>query len=313
MAQDQRATRKPRRGRRGRKIITVLVILVGLLVAADFGLAAFAEHTVSKKAREKLGLTTDPSVTVHGFPFITQALFGEYDHISVEASGVDVQDTLHDVGIRADLNDVKAPLSDLLSGDMSNLTIGTLDGQIKLKESDIAGLSQLNSIENLSIEPSTEKYVREGEDAATGSGGSQEGVRKDKDADSDSGNGGSGDDAATENSTGKDDDDKTAGIRLSGNVRIGGEKVEIFAFAMIKLNGTTISIDPQRLQFGRDKETTVVPPKVQDALLPNFKLDINTGNLPFTVTPTAVKVESGAVIIEGEAKNVTFSGTSAGG
>src|SRR5699024_783705 len=74
---------KPTRNRRRwTKITTIVLILVGLLVAADFGLAAFAEHSVSQQARSQFGLDSDPNVTVHGFPFTTQAISGEYDHIS---------------------------------------------------------------------------------------------------------------------------------------------------------------------------------------------------------------------------------------
>ncbi|MBK1784847.1 LmeA family phospholipid-binding protein [Prauserella cavernicola] len=288
MTQQSHPPRK-RGGRRARKIIVVLVVLVGLLVAADFGAAAFAEHTVSQKAREQLGLTEDPNVTIHGFPFTTQALGGEYDHITVSADGVPVGDMLNDVGIRAELREVTAPLSDLTSGNTDNITIGDLEGQITLKASDIGKVSPLDNIKDLSIEPSTEAYVRNGE----GNDDSQAGDD-------------TGDSAAE--SQREDDQDSTAGVRLSGKVDIAGQEIEIFAFAMIELDGTSIRITPHRLQFGNDQETTVVPPEVQQRLLPNFEADINTGDLPFTVTPTAVKVEPGSLTISGEAKDVAFAG-----
>ncbi|WP_199429463.1 LmeA family phospholipid-binding protein [Qaidamihabitans albus] len=277
-----------RKGRRARKIFVVLVVFVGLLVGADFAAAAFAEHTVSQKAREQLGLADDPAVTINGFPFATQALSGEYDHITVSAEGVPVQDTLRDVAIRADLRDVTAPLSDLTAGNMEAITIGDLEGQVTLKASDISRVEPLTNIENLRIEPASEEYVRSGE----GSDGT---------GDPDSGSG------STDSEEGS-----TAGVRLSGEAQIAGERVEIFAFAMIELDGTAIRITPQRLQFGNDRETTVVPREVQEALLPNFEADINTGELPFTVTPTTVKVDPGSITIKGKASNVTFSGASAG-
>ncbi|WP_246076724.1 LmeA family phospholipid-binding protein [Amycolatopsis cihanbeyliensis] len=278
-----------RRGRRTKKIVIVLVVLLGLLVGADFALAAAAEHTISQKAREQLQLSDDPAVTVRGFPFSVQALSGDYDHISVHATGVPVQDTLRDVEINADLLNVDAPLSDLLNGDVDRIKIGTLEGQVRLKQSDIARVDPLTKIENLRIEPSTEEYVRHGDEAGTDS----EGTKKD-------------DSGETEPA----EDESSAGIRLSGEVQIAGERLEIFAFAMIRLDGSTVHITPERLQFGNDKETTVVPQEVQEALLPNFEANINTGSLPFTVTPTAIKVESGALVVKGEAKDVTFAGVS---
>lgn len=96
-------------------------------------------------------------------------------------------------------------------------------------------------------------------------------------------------------------------------MRIAGEKVEIFAFAIVGLDSSTISIDPRRLQFARSDETTMVPAAVQEALLPNFRVDIDAADLPFTVTPTDLRVTSGAVIIKGEAANLRFAGLSLGG
>lgn len=325
--------RPPRKRRRWTKIITVVVVLVGLLVAADFGLAAMAEHTVSQKAREQLDLRTDPNVTVHGFPFITQAVSGEYDHISVQAKGIEVNEVLRSIAIKADLRDVRAPLGDLLSGDVSNVTIGELDGQVKLKESVIANIPPLTKIKNLNIEPTTEEYVRKGEAAKMDPQEARErGAEENSGDEPDAGKGdlpGAGqapkDGTGAGNGTGGqggqdeatepngDGDPSTTGIRISGDVRIAGDKVEIFAFAIVKLDGSTISIQPQRLQFAHSHRTTVVPPKVQKTLLPNFRVDINAADLPFTVTPTDIQVTSGAVIIKGEAENVRFSEFSLGG
>ncbi|TVT18504.1 DUF2993 domain-containing protein [Amycolatopsis acidiphila] len=259
------------------------MVLVGVLVAADFGLAAFAEHTVSQKAREQLQLTDDPSVTIHGFPFTTQAISGDYSHISLSASGVPIQD-LKDVAVNAELTDVTAPLSDLVHGNTDAIKIGKLEAQVTIKASDIAKIDPLTKIEDLRIEPSSVSYVQTGQDATDSSGGQQQ----------------------------EDQDKSKAGIRVSGDVQIAGQKIEVFCFAMIELHGTSIDIVPQRLQYGNDKETTVVPQAVQKALLPNFKASIDTGSLPFEVTPTAVQVNSGSVTIKGEAQNATFSGAGAG-
>ncbi|OQO93260.1 hypothetical protein B1813_13195 [Saccharomonospora piscinae] len=254
-------------------------MLAGLLVGADFAAATYAEHTVSQKAREQLGLSQDPAVTIHGFPFATQALAGEYGHISLSADGVGVQQ-LRDLSVRADLHDVDAPLSDLTSGNVSDIAIGRLTGEITLKASDIAGVAPLTNIDDLSIEPSSKAYVLHGE-----------GVDDERAAQIDD-----------------DGDDSSEGVRLSGKVDVAGERIEIFAFAMIELEGTTIRITPHRLQFGNDQETTVVPDEVQQALLPNFEADINAGEMPFTVTPTAIRVESGSLTLHGEARDVTFAG-----
>jgi hypothetical protein len=287
VAQQDRPASRPdsrRRGRRAKRLIVVFVVLAGLLVGADFGLAAFAEHTISQKARDQLKLANDPSVTINGFPFTTQALSGDYSHITVYAAGVRVNDTLRDVELNAELRNVTAPLSDLLAGNTKTIKIGSLEGSVTVKASDIARISPLNNVEDLKIEPSTEQYVKTGQDHMT--------AQQKKD------------DAKL--------DKPAVGVRVSGYVQIAGQKVEIFCFAMIEIKADALLITPYRLQFGNDKQTTVVPPEVQKALLPNFQAKIDSGQLPFNVAPTAVRVNSGSVTIKGEASNVTFSGASAG-
>ncbi|MDT8910736.1 DUF2993 domain-containing protein [Amycolatopsis sp. PS_44_ISF1] len=272
------------RGRRIRRWVIVLGVIAIVLVGADFGAAAFAEHTISQKARDQLGLTDDPSVQIHGFPFLTQALAGDYSHISVSADGVPVGEDLRDLGVSAELEDVTAPLSDLVAGRMAAVEVGKLTGAVTIKASDIAHISPLDKVQNLKIDQSTVAYVKYGD--------TDQGKQPDP---------------TTNNANGEPQDGNTAGIRLSGNVQIAGQKVELFCFALIELQAKTITIVPNRLQFGNDHETTIVPASVQKVLLPNFSAKIDTSRLPLSVTPTAVHVNSGSVTIKGEADDVKFS------
>jgi hypothetical protein len=273
-----------RRGRRVRRWAIVLTVLVLLLVGADFGAAAFAEHMISQKARTQLGLSDDPSVNIHGFPFTVQALSGDYGHITVSADGVPVGNELRDVRVSAELEDVNAPLSDLTSGNTKAVTIGKLTGAVTIKASDLARVSPLNKIKNLKIEQSTQAYVKHGD--------TDQGKEPDP---------------TPTDSEGEPTDGKTAGLRISGDVQVAGQKVEIFCFALIELTDKTISIVPNRLQFGNDQSSTIVPDAVQKALLPNFRATLNTSRLPLSVTPTAVHVDSGSVTVKGEARDVKFS------
>lgn len=308
---------QPRSGRRVRKIVTIVLIVVAVLVGVDFAGAAFAEHTVSQKAREQLNLDNDPEVGIGGFPFLTQAISGEYGHITVEAKSVPVQDVLRDVDVKAELYDVDAPLSDLTQGNVDNITIGRVEGGVTLKASDINRISPLDNIQDLQIAASSESYVRNGEGSGEQSTDTDDSANTGGDS-GDAPGAGSGDgsgsgDEAGQGSDGDDNDDSSAGIRLSGKVQIAGVEQEIFAFAIIELDGTTVKITPHRLQFGNDKETTVVPQAVQQQLLPSFEADINTGDLPFTVTPTAVAASPDGITVRGEAKNVTFAGQDTSG
>jgi hypothetical protein len=265
--------------------VIALVVLVLLLVGADFGAAAFAEHMISQKARTQLQLSDDPSVTIHGFPFLTQALGGDYRHISVAAAGVPVAGKLQDVAVNAELEDVTAPLSDLANGNTKAITIGKLTGSVTIKAADLARLSPLDKIKDLRIEPSTTEYVENGD-----SGQSEPTTTK-------------------TNADGQPVDESSTGVRISGHLQFAGKDLEIFCFAMIEADakGGTINFVPKRLQFGNDQETTVVPQAVQNALMPNFKAAISTKDLPLSVTPTGVRVQSGSVTIKGEATNVSFA------
>jgi hypothetical protein len=289
VTRDDRPAPRPdarRRGRRARRWVIALVVLVLLLVGADFGAAAYAEHMISQKARTQLQLTDDPSVTIHGFPFLTQALGGEYGHISVSAAGVPVADKLQDVAVNAELENVTAPLSDLTSGNTKAITIGELTGSVTIKAADLARLAPLDKIKDLRIEPSTADYVE---------------------------NGDSGQSEPTPTTTTTEgqaaQDESSTGVRISGHLQFAGKDLEIFCFAMIEADakGGKINFTPKRLQFGNDQETTVVPQAVQKALMPNFEASINTKDLPLSVTPTGVRVQSGSVTIKGKATNVSFA------
>jgi hypothetical protein len=289
VTRDDRPAPRPdarRRGRRARRWVIALVVLVLLLVGADFGAAAYAEHMISQKARTQLQLTDDPSVTIHGFPFLTQALGGDYSHISVSAAGVPVAGKLQDVAVNAELEDVNAPLSDLTNGNTKAITIGKLTGSVTIKAADLARLSPLDKITDLRIEPSTTQYVQ---------------------------NGDSGQSEPTPTTTTTEgqaeQDESSTGVRISGHLQFAGKDLEIFCFAMIEADAKegAINFVPKRLQFGNDQETTVVPAAVQKVLMPNFSASINTKDLPLSVTPTGVRVQSGSVTVKGEATNVSFA------
>ncbi|WP_344429473.1 DUF2993 domain-containing protein [Amycolatopsis minnesotensis] len=273
--------RRSRGGRRAKKLFIILGILVLVLVGADFGLAAIAEHTVSQKAREQLKLPDDPSVTIHGFPFSTQAIGGDYGHISVQASGVKFENKLRDVAISAELRDVTAPLSDLINGNTNAIKIGTLEGQIKIKGSDIARIDPLTQIKDFRIDKASEQMVKSGEE-----------TKPDE----------------TTTTPDKSTTQSSAGVKISGNLNFGGNKFELTCYAMIEIDGTKIHITPERVELGNDAVPNIVGKAVSKLLVGSLKTTVDTGTLPFQVKPTSVKVEEGGVTLTGEAKGVTFAG-----
>jgi hypothetical protein len=263
--------------------VIVVVVLAGLLVGADYGLAAAAEYQVSKKMRTNLNLANDPSVNIHGFPFITQALAGDYQDITVNATGVPAKNTLRDLEVDADLHNVRVKLSDLLSGNVSQVRVDEVDGQVKVKASDIG---RLLGIPDLTINPvSLDTVVGAGAQAA------QDQRMKLQYP------------GVTNPLTSE------AGVMLSGSTLIAGEQTTVNVYGVISVTGGGITITPKNVQLTNGLVSGTLPPSVLQALLPKFQTSLSSSTLqmPFAVQATGVQVESGAVVVQGKADNIVLS------
>jgi hypothetical protein len=86
------ATGQSRRSRPRRRLtifLIILIVLVGLLVAADFGAKAIAENEVATQI-QKQGISQKPSVSIAGFPFLTQVISRDVN--SMQISWHDLQE-----------------------------------------------------------------------------------------------------------------------------------------------------------------------------------------------------------------------------
>jgi hypothetical protein len=263
--------------------IIVLIVFAGVLVAADYGLAAAAEYQVSKKMRAQLNLANDPSVNIHGFPFITQALSGDYRDITVNATGVPAKNTLRDLEVDADLHDVRVKLSDLLSGNVSQVRVDEVDGQVKVKASDIG---RLLGIPDLTISPVSL-------DTVEGVGAQQALQQREK----------------LQNPGVANPLTSEAGVELSGSIPIAGEKTTVNAFGVISLANGGIQITAKNLQLSNGLVTGTVPTSMLQTFLHFFSATLSSKNLPlpFAVQATGVDVESGALVVQGKASNILLS------
>lgn len=287
MANPGTPTRTPRRRSRTiRRLVIALVVLLGLAVVADFVTAAIFEHEVSKRARDKFGLADDPSVRVHGFSFLLQAFSGEYDHVTVEATGVPVRDTLRDVEVNAELYDVRAPLGELISGSSKGVQVGKVDGKVRIKASDVnrAISAQENeavrTFTRLTIDPVSIKTATteppDGADQSTNEPPDPEGT--------------------------------TAGLRMCGTADISDQSTDICVFGVISLAGGKITFAPKRLDIRNALTSGKLPAALQAQVLRPFAITLDPGDLPFAVTPTAVKVDRGMLSVSGTARNVLLTG-----
>ena len=73
-----------------RRLIIVLVILFGLFVAADRIAVRMAESEAASKLQSSRDLAQKPSVSIGGFPFLTQLLDSKLDEVKVHANDMAV-------------------------------------------------------------------------------------------------------------------------------------------------------------------------------------------------------------------------------
>jgi hypothetical protein len=254
-------------------------VLLGLLVVADFGAAAVFEYQVSKRAREQFSLSDDPSVKVGGFSFLAQAVSGEYGHVMIDAKGVPVEDTLRDLEVHIELRGVQAPLGDLVSGSLKEVKVREVEGQVKVKASDVNRAvaenesAAVRSITNLTIDPVSEQDVATNPDDRTAA--EQE---------------------AAERAAEQEIEDTTAGARMC-------------AFGIISLVDAKMTFTPGRLELRNSVlGASELPPVLDAAAKQALTFTLDPGELPFTVTPTAVTVDSGVLSVKGTASDVVLGG-----
>jgi hypothetical protein len=112
-------------------VLVLLVVLVGALVVVDRVGVGIAEGQVAEQVAARGGLAAEPDVDITGFPFLTQALSGEYDDVRIHLTAEQLGQP---AGTRADiaLRGVHVPLSDVLSGSVQQIPVDAVDGTATL-------------------------------------------------------------------------------------------------------------------------------------------------------------------------------------
>lgn len=112
-------------------LLVVVLLLVGLAVLADRVAAGMAEDRVATELASAGGLAGTPEVEIAGFPFLTQAVAGSYDEVHISLTADELGQPQ---GTRADvvLHGVQVPLSNALSGSVSEVPVDRIDGTATL-------------------------------------------------------------------------------------------------------------------------------------------------------------------------------------
>jgi hypothetical protein len=256
-----------------KRLVIAVVVLVGLLVAADYATAAIAESAVSRQMREQLGLTDDPDVRINGFPFLTQAISGQYGSVDIAADHLPLG-PLREVEVRAQLRDVDAPLSMLLGSGPKSLKVDDADGTVRVDADDLERLM-----------PGVRKVRIENVDAGAIDDLVEEGAPV---------------------SLRGIDTDSAARVVGTVDVPVIGE-TEVAVIVSLQLDGRVITLVPRDVRIADSSgDRVALPSVVQSALQKAFSLRVDPGILPFEVVPTVLRARDGTLEISGTVKGVVI-------
>ncbi|MGN2641829.1 LmeA family phospholipid-binding protein [Nocardia takedensis] len=263
-----------------RKLIIGLLVLAGLAVVVDFGAAAYSEYRVSRALRVGADLSADPEVTIHGFPFLGQALAGRYQSVGIRAQAVRT-DIAGQIYVEANLTGVRLPFRDLSDGRVRKVPVEKLDARMVIEPVELGRLFNI---------PDLQVHSRPA-DKSDGTGGS----------------GGSGMTTAdgklilTGTLPGTPVGQGGSGAQLTGDkvsvqadLRLVGNQVEITATGFYKGSGPDLPT------------SVVVPEPDRPGVLARFSRIIDTKELPFGIEPTKVFALGGQIQVEGKAENITI-------
>lgn len=139
------ASRAPARRRRrhgGVTLLLVVAVVLGLLVAADRAAKYYVDRTVASKLAGHSPFTTAPQVDAQGFPFLTQALAGNYRSVRVSGSGLTFG-SVTGVSFDSTLHGVRVPLSAAVHGAVNQIPVAQADGMVTIPWPEFARLTQV--------------------------------------------------------------------------------------------------------------------------------------------------------------------------
>jgi hypothetical protein len=122
-----------------------IFLLAGLLLVADRFAARVAGQVVADRIKASQHLTTTPSVSIKGFPFLTQLAAGSYDH--VDATAVDVRHgEVRATALTLHLYGVRVSAADVLGQSVKTIPVNHADGDVVLSYVDLNALVKADRV-----------------------------------------------------------------------------------------------------------------------------------------------------------------------
>jgi hypothetical protein len=137
--------RLPGRRRRVVHWVIAVVVLLVILVAADRVSAAVAAKAAQRYLAQQTVFEQAPSVSISGFPFLTQAIEGRYGTVEVKGSQVALDGVVAS-NLHAELHGVHLPLSAVFGGAVHSLPVDSITGSLTFTYAEVASLTQIDGL-----------------------------------------------------------------------------------------------------------------------------------------------------------------------
>lgn len=133
-----------------RSLVIAAIVLIGIAIGADRLANHVAEGRIAAVLQSDAHLAHKPTVTVHGFPFLTQAFNGHYDRIEVKArdlfdSVAGLPDSPGSAGSVSTVNfeGVHLSAAKALSGKVSEIRVDRVTGSAVVSFADVERAAKL--------------------------------------------------------------------------------------------------------------------------------------------------------------------------
>lgn len=249
--------------------ILVAVVALGA-IGVDYGASIYAEYRLSSSVRKAAKLGTDPFVAIVAFPFLPQAMRGNYRQVEIKANAVQHAMT-GSATLEATMYSVDLARASWLIGPDAKLAVDRLESRIIV---DSTHLGRYMGITDLMVEaPPTETNTSTGGVTASGISSSH-------------------------------------GLVFTGTPRSAGFDRRVSVSVDLSIapdDPATLVFTPTNVLTGSDTANQTVPADKQDAVLHAFSGRLPNQRLPFGLAPTTEGARGSDVIIEGVAHGVTVS------
>lgn len=254
--------------------VTATAILVAVLalgaIGFDYGTSIYAEYRLSSSVRKAAKLGSDPFVAIVAFPFIPQAMRGNYSQVEIKANAVDHSMTGR-ATLEATMYSVDLAQASWLINPDAKLSVSKLESRIIV---DSTHLGRFMGISDLMVEaPPKETNTSTGGVTASGISDSH-------------------------------------GLVFTGTPKSAGFDRRVSVSVDLSIapdDPATLVFTPTGVLTGSDTANQTVPADKRDAVLRAFSGRLPDQRLPFGVAPTTEGARGSDVIIEGITRGVTVT------